>query len=152
MKKNNLKKSIKIISLFFFFSFLGTLIEALFYIFDGISPTFYDKTIFFFFGIKIPFLLFYGFMGLLLVSIEKILCKIKVNFILRGILYGLIIVASEFFVGLISLRLFNFRPWDYSGHLLNFMGVVSVQMFLIWCIIGIMFTLIYSLIKRNFFK
>jgi uncharacterized membrane protein len=139
-----MKSYIKYPLFFILFSFIGLIIENIFFFIIGDAPRFYDKSIFLFLGIKIPFILIYGFVGCVLLKVQSI----KINFIIRGILNGIIIILSEFIIGLISLQ-FNYRAWDYSNHFMNLLGIISLQMSIIWIILGIVFSFIYKLIMER---
>jgi uncharacterized membrane protein len=129
---------------FILFSFIGLIIENIFFFIIGDAPRFYDKSIYLFLGIKIPFILIYGFVGCVLLKVQSI----KMNFLLRGILNGIIIICFEFLIGFISLEL-NYRAWDYSNQFLNLLGIISLQMSILWIILGIVFSFIYKLIMER---
>jgi uncharacterized membrane protein len=138
------KSVLKYISLFFLFSFIGLILESLFYFIFGNNLRLYDYTVYLLLGIKIPFILIYGLVGLILFKLQKL----RINFILRGLINGLVIILSEFIIGFISLVLFNYRAWNYSNQI-NLFGVISLEMSIVWIILGIVFSFIYKLVRER---
>lgn len=58
--------------------------------------------------------------------------------ILRGFLYGLLIISGEFLTGTL-LKFFHVCPWDYSGKLLSFHGVIRLDYFPFWFAVGLIY-------------
>ncbi|MDD5012472.1 MAG: hypothetical protein PHQ66_02400 [Candidatus Nanoarchaeia archaeon] len=127
---------------FIAFSFLGSLMEYLFGLVGGRGIA-YDKGLFELLNLKLYFIPYYGFVGVILIFFEKLLEKKKVKFVYWGILNAVIILAWELIGGLFSLIVFGHKLWDYSNHFLNFMGIISLQMFLIWIVLGYLFSFLY---------
>lgn len=63
----------------------------------------------------------------------------KKNMFLQFIVFSLSGAAVEYFSGLFQELCFGSISWDYSCHVLNIGGRVSLQMALFWGILGILF-------------
>lgn len=63
--------------------------------------------------------------------------------ILRGLIYGLMILSGEFFTGSL-LQFFHICPWDYSGKMLAFHGVIRFDYFPFWFSVGLIYEQILS--------
>ena len=139
-----IKKNILIKYFFYFilFSLAGSLLEY-FSKFIGGTGIAYDKGLYQLLGIKLFFIPFYGFGGLILIFFEKFMDRKKIKFGYRGILNAGVITIWELCGGLFTLLIFGQKFWDYSNHPLNFLGIISLQIFLIWIFIGYLFSFIY---------
>ena len=58
--------------------------------------------------------------------------------ILRGFVYGFCIIGTEFITGTI-LKFFHVCPWDYTGKLLSFHGVIRLDYFPFWFAVGLIY-------------
>ena len=58
--------------------------------------------------------------------------------ILRGIVYGFCIIGTEFITGTI-LKFFHVCPWDYTGKLLSFHGIIRLDYFPFWFAVGLIY-------------
>ena len=137
-------KLIRYILYFVSFSFIGLIFEYL------LGSVFYSKGIYGLFHIKIPLLFFYGFGFLILVYFEKYIYSKKASIYFKGLINGLIIISYELFGGLVSILVFGNNLWDYSNHILNFMGIISLPASLIWITSGYLFTIFYQKRKDEF--
>lgn len=70
----------------------------------------------------------YGIAGLLLYFTVKAMNKKKItsNLILKIIACVIVIDLVELLAGLSAVKIVGVMPWDYSDHLLNFMGLISL--------------------------
>lgn len=151
-RKNNLKSNLVRYPVYFIiFSFMGSLIEYL-YGFIGGTGISYDRALYELFNIKIFFIPFYGLVGLSLVFFEKILTKHKIKIIYQGLLNGLLIISWELIGGLFSIMVFGHGFWDYSKQPLNFYGIISVKMSLLWILTGYLFSFIYRFFIKKYKK
>jgi len=148
MKKRFLK-IIKYIIYFIIFSIIGSLIEYLFGFIGGRGIA-YDKGLYELFNVKIFFIPFYGLVSLSLILFNKILDKKKVKFFYRGLLNGILIVSWELVGALFSIAIFGHKLWDYSNHILNLNGMISLQMSFLWLIAGYIFALLYKYIIKKY--
>lgn len=146
MKKRKLLKIIEYPAYFIFFSFLGSLIEFLF------GRVYYDKTIFELLGIKIAFIPFYGMLFVILIALQKFMLKSKTPFYFWGLINAAIITLWELIWGLIGFNLFNHLIWNYSSHILNFKGIISLPRTIIWVMVGYLFSFLFIVIfkKHNY--
>jgi uncharacterized membrane protein len=147
MKKETWKKLGKYLFYFIIFSFLGALLEYLFGLIRG-NPIFYWRSLYLITGLKIPFIPFYGGVFLLLVLFQDFLSKKKVPFYYWGLLNSTLVISWELLGGLIGLYIFKELIWDYSTHILNFMGIISLPMFLLWVVGGYVFSFIYLYVNK----
>jgi uncharacterized membrane protein len=151
-KKVRKNKLLKYFIYFIIFSFLGSIIESLFGFFGGTGIA-YDRGLFEMFNIKIYFISFYGLVGLSLIFLENFFekrNKHKIKIIYQGLLNALLIVLWELIGGLFSIATSGHAFWDYSKQPFNFLGIISLQMSLIWIVVGYFFSLIYKFIIRRF--
>lgn len=84
-----------------------------------------------------PFCIIYGF-GAAAVYLLSTIMQGK-NLPLRFILFTIMGALVEYFGSLLQEVIFQSITWDYSGHFMNINGRVSLQMSLIWGILGIAF-------------
>ncbi len=57
------------------------------------------------------------------------------NWILKIIIGTLLINIAELTTGLIALKTLGVMPWDYSHHILNFKGLISLPITIRWAIL-----------------
>ena len=143
-------KFLKYFIYFIIFSFLGSLIEYLFGFFGGAGIA-YDKAIYEMFDLKIYFISFYGLVGLSLVGFNNFIEKReeKIKFFYRGLFNGILIVSWELIGGLFSIFVYGHAFWNYSSQPLNFMGIISLRMALLWTVAGYFFSFIYEFIIKK---
>jgi uncharacterized membrane protein len=152
VKKKKVNKLLRYLIYFIIFSFIGSLIEYIFGFFGGTGVA-YDRGLFEMFNIKIYFISFYGLVGLSLIFFENLFDKInkqKIKFIYQGLLNGALIVLWELVGGLFSIAVYGHSFWDYSNQPLNFMGIISLPMSLIWILAGYSFSFIYKFVIKKF--
>lgn len=91
----------------------------------------------------------YGF-GAVAVYLLADLLRAK-NILLQSAAFMLSGALVEYFTSWIQEFCFGSTSWDYSGHFLNIGGRVSLQMTLLWGVLGIAFTkLLYPLLRKLF--
>lgn len=146
MKKIN-KVIIKYSIVFITFSLLGSLIEFISSLIFGKGVA-YDQTIYLITGLKVFFIPFYGIVGMVIFSFENLMSKYKFPIYVKGIINGSTITILELIFGFLGFIIFKVRFWDYSNQFLNLRGYISIGMFLLWSIMGFIFSLIYSSIKK----
>ena len=62
----------------------------------------------------------------------------NLHLIIRGLLYTLCIFIVELLSGLL-LTLFNACPWDYSGALFNYKGIIRLDYAPLWFLLGLFY-------------
>lgn len=145
MKKIN-KTIIKYSLVFVIFSFLGSLIEFISsIIFGGVA---YDKMIYLLTNLKVFFIPFYGIVGMIIFSFENLMSKYKFPIYFKGIINGLTITLLELIFGFLGFLIFKVKFWDYSNQFLNLGGYISLEMFLLWSVMGLIFSACSYSIKR----
>lgn len=91
----------------------------------------------------------YGF-GAVAVYLLADLLREK-NILLQGAAFMFSGALVEYFTSWIQEFCFGSTSWDYNSHFLNIGGRVSLQMTLLWGVLGIAFTkLLYPLLKKVF--
>lgn len=143
--KNNTIKKYSII--FIIFSFLGALLEFLFTKFTNQELFYFDRTFFLLTGIRIPFIPFYGALFVILIALQGFLLRNKIKLIYIGLINGLVMTLWELVWGIVGLKIFNRLLWDYSLQPLNFMGIISLPMSILWIISGYVLAFTYYLIN-----
>jgi uncharacterized membrane protein len=68
------------------------------------------------------------------------------NFLLRGLIYAVLIMSGEFVTGTLLKRA-DFCPWDYSASRFNVKGVVRLDYLPAWAIAGLFYEQLYFLIQ-----
>ena len=89
-----------------------------------------------------PYLPIYGFGVTLLYGISNIPLGINhalVDVIVRIVIIGIGMTLIEFIAGLIFIKGFGVKLWDYSNRKGNIMGIVCPTFSLIWIIVGSMY-------------
>ena len=145
-RKEAIKEVIKHIGYFFLFSFLGWILEITFsqkIAAFGLLPELYN--------ISIPFIPVYGFGGLLLLFASRYYDQKKITFMLRGLISGMMLTILELFSGLFVELVFGVKIWDYSSHVINFDGIISLPVSLAWVTISYIFELIRKYLIKKFF-
>lgn len=144
-----IKIILRFIIYFIIFSFVGAFIEFCSRFIGG-KGIYYDQGLNIFFGHKIPFIPVYGIGGAILVLVQDYLLEKKVNHILFGFVNGVVITIIELISGYFSLFVFGKIFWSYSKQLFNFEGIISFPMFILWVLVGYIFSIIYILIIKKF--
>ena len=152
MEKQTKKKIIKYSVLFILFSFIGALLEYLFTLIVGVPISYYWRSLYLLTGLKIPFIPFYGGIFLLLIFIQRLLQSKKVPFILWGGINAFLIIIYEFIFGLLGFKTFKVLIWDYTSHIPNMMGIISLNMSILWILAGYLFSIIYLIINQKIVK
>lgn len=146
MKKRD-KILIKYSLIFIIFSFLGSLIEFIASLFSGKGFA-YDQAIYLLTGLKLFFIPLYGLVGMIIFSFETLMIKFKLPLCIRGLIHGLTITIIELIFGYLGFLILKIKFWDYSNHFLNLQGYISLEMFLLWSVIGFLFSFIFISIKK----
>lgn len=98
-----------------------------------------------------PFCIIYG-IGAVAVYLLSVILK-KQNIITQFIVFTVSGAAVEYFGSLFQELCFGSVSWDYSEHVLNLGGRVSLKMALMWGVLGILFMrFVFPLITRIFEK
>ena len=118
---------IEYIIYFFFYAFLGWIMEVIYALF--IHGHFVNRG--FLFG---PICPIYGFGAIILIMTTKKLYKKPV---LKFIIATVSFTVFEYLVSLILEMLFGLRWWDYSNDFLNIQGRVSLLYSIFWGAIGV---------------
>lgn len=61
------------------------------------------------------------------------LSRKPINFIIKCIISGIIIIIVEFLFGVIFNILLGLNVWDYSDQAFNILGQVCLKFFVLWC-------------------
>ena len=85
---------------------------------------------------KAPFSPIYGFGALLAIALAPGLRSWPLW--AGGLAYGLILGAYEYASGVVTVRLFRRRLWDYTGEFLNLGGHTSARTALGWGLLGLL--------------
>ena len=86
-----------------------------------------------------PYLPIYGFGVLLLYTVSNIPLGINVqvlDIIVRILIIGICMTLIEFIAGLIFIKGFGIKLWDYSDRKGNVMGIICPSFSLIWLVVG----------------
>lgn len=133
--------------LFFLGSVLGWIIE---FIYRSIT----NKKIYFPGFLNGFYLPIYGFGIIILYFISNI----NVYFIYKVILFFILLTALEYITGIIFIKFFKIKLWDYNDMPFNYKGLICLRFSIYWTIFGILFYLflypfLYSLsiIATNIF-
>jgi uncharacterized membrane protein len=130
---------LKYLFVFLFISFVGRFYE--FFLVLGEGTFNYVK----YFPTSVYTLIFafpYGVGVILLYLTIRALNKykfIKNNFLLKLIIAVVLIDVAELVTGLIALKTLGIMPWNYSGHILNFKGLISMPTTIRWTIVLMLF-------------
>lgn len=94
-----------------------------------------------------PFCIIYGIATVMLYALSL---KLKTkNAVLRFFIYAVVSASIEYFISLFQEICFGSVSWDYSDHFLNVNGRTSLQMCLLWGVLGILFDcLVFPLFAR----
>ena len=86
-----------------------------------------------------PYLPIYGFGVILLYGLSNIplgITNIFVEVLIRIIIIGVAMTLDEFIAGLIFIKGFKIKLWDYSNRKGNIMGIICPIFSLIWLAVG----------------
>jgi uncharacterized membrane protein len=64
--------------------------------------------------------------------------------IVRGGVYGILILLIEFSTGMFLKLLLGACPWDYSGNPFSVYGVIRLDYFVVWSFAGLLFERIHN--------
>jgi len=143
------QKLLNLVIIFFASAFLGAVIEFIYRSLLNGNAIFYSQSLYLLFKVKLPFLPIYGVGGVLMVFIENLLDSEKTKFWARGLIIGSSLVLFELLSGLIASALFDHRLWDYSSHVINLGGIISLQISIMWIISAYAVTILYLWMKKN---
>lgn len=98
-----------------------------------------------------PFCIVYGFGA---VAIYLLSCWLhKKKFLIQFAAFSIAGAVVEYFTSLFQELLFGSTSWNYSHHLFNIGGRVSLQMAAVWGVLGILFAkLLYPYIRKQLEK
>ena len=143
-----------LLSIFFIISsFLGWCLEQVIHLLRHQEIS-YDVAFYQLTGLKIPFLIIYGFGGLMMIFLSRLMeryfGKDHKYILLKVFAQAVMLIIYEFIIGFISLYFIHYRYWDYSGEPFNFLGIISIYSFLGWFILSGTFEIIkYFINKKN---
>jgi uncharacterized membrane protein len=86
-----------------------------------------------------PYLPIYGFGVLVLYAVSNIPLGITnqiADIIVRVLIIGVGMTVVEFIAGLIFIKGFKIKLWDYSNRKWNIMGIICPSFSLIWLVVG----------------
>ena len=86
-----------------------------------------------------PYLPIYGFGVILLYGLSNIplgIDNVFVEVLIRIIIIGVAMTLDEFVAGLIFIKAFKIKLWDYSNRKGNIMGIICPLFSLIWLAVG----------------
>ena len=142
---------LKYVFLFFCFSFIGRLYEFDLIISSGtLNYLAHFPTAIY----TLIFALPYGVAGLLLYFTVRFLDKNKFTSNLWIKILACIIVINlvELLIGLFALNVFGVMPWNYSHHLLNYRGLISLPITIRWLFFSVIFNMFAYKKIKSFIK
>ncbi len=82
-------------------------------------------------GIALPI---YGIGGIILniLSTIRIVENIHLNYFLLSIISAFILTFLELIGGILLMKIFNIKLWDYSHQKLNYKGLICLKMAILW--------------------
>lgn len=87
----------------------------------------------------------YGFA----VFLEPIQTKLRnIPLIIRGGVYGILILLVEYSSGVFLGYLIGSCPWNYSNSPFSLHGVIRLDYFPVWCCVGLLFEKIHDTLDR----
>lgn len=143
-----MKELIKLSTLFVIGSLLGYIIEVIYK--RVISKKKWTNPGF----LKGPYLPIYGFGTIVLYEISSVLISLfnvpkPLEVIIVILTFGVLLTLLELLSGIIFLKRFNLRLWDYSKRRLNLNGLICLRYSVYWTILGVgYFYLLHSLFIR----
>ncbi len=115
---------------FSLFSVLGWIIEVLYR--SSVNRRFVNPGL-----LKGPYLILYGTGGIVLCGLVSLFGH--VNIIFKVLIYAVVTTGLEFFSGMVALRLFNKKLWDYSDNRFNYKGLICLKFSIYWTIMALLF-------------
>lgn len=85
--------------------------------------------------LKGPYLPLYGFGTLILYY----LCSIKTSIFVIMIIFFVVLTLLELITGLIFIKQFSVKLWDYSKYPLNYKGIICPLFSVYWTMLGVLF-------------
>lgn len=143
-----MKELIKLSTLFVIGSLLGYIIEVIYK--RVISKKKWTNPGF----LKGPYLPIYGFGTIVLYEISSLLITLlnvpkPLEVIIVILTFGVLLTLLELLSGIIFLKGFNLRLWDYSKKRLNLNGLICLRYSVYWTILGVgYFYLLHPLFIR----
>ncbi len=143
-----MKELIKLSTLFVIGSLLGYIIEVIYK--RVISKKKWTNPGF----LKGPYLPIYGFGTIVLYEISSVLISLlnvpkPLEVIIVILTFGVLLTLLELLSGIIFLKRFNLRLWDYSKRRLNLKGIICLRYSIYWTILGVgYFYLLHPLFIR----
>lgn len=143
-----MKELIKLSTLFVIGSLLGYIIEVIYK--RVVSKKKWTNPGF----LKGPYLPIYGFGTILLYEISSVLISLlnvpkPLEVIIVILTFGILLTLLELLSGIIFLKGFNLRLWDYSKRRLNLNGLICLRYSVYWTILGVgYFYLLHPLFIR----
>jgi uncharacterized membrane protein len=86
-----------------------------------------------------PFLPIYGLGAIFIILLEFIFQTWHI--VPRLLIFGLVLTALEYVVGLFTEKIFKFKLWDYSENNFNFQGRVCLLFSLFWATLALFFVI-----------
>lgn len=132
---------LKLIFLFMTGTILGWTLEIFWRRFFGLSRRWTNPGF-----LNGPWLPIYGFGTIILYFI----CGIPVDIYTKVVIFLLGLTTLEFVSGLVFVKIYNIRLWDYSNSKWNIKGIICPFYSLLWTLAGIFFNyLIYPFLLGN---
>jgi uncharacterized membrane protein len=72
----------------------------------------------------------------------------KLNIVIRALIYALLIISVEYVTGSL-LSLFDGCPWSYSESAFNYMGIIRLDYFPLWMLVGIIYEYLFRHVIIN---
>ena len=138
MKNKNKDLILKYTFLFLLFSLIGRIYEFDLIISSGtLNYLAHFPTAIYTFLFSTP----YGLAGLILYFLISTLNKNELtsNVVFKIFTCVFAINLIELFAGLLALNTIGVMPWDYSHHILNYKGLISLPITIRWTIFAILF-------------
>lgn len=83
--------------------------------------------------------------AIIIEPLSILLSKKNFNLFIRGFVYAACIFATEFISGSI-LKLFGACPWDYSKAKSNINGIIRLDYFPVWFVVGLIYERMFAII------
>ncbi len=115
---------------FSLFSVLGWLLEVVYR--SYVAKRFVNPGL-----LRGPYLILYGCGGVLLWGVAHLV--IGANIFVKALVYALLTTFLEFVSGVIALKVFNKRLWDYSENRFNYKGIVCLKFSIYWTALALIF-------------
>lgn len=119
---------------FAIFSCIGWIIEVIYRSF--VNKRFVNPGL-----LRGPYLIIYGTGGTLLLILATLLKDSGI--FLKVVVYGVTLTFLEYISGLIALKFFNKKLWDYSDNFLNYKGIICLKFSIYWTLLALFFDYIF---------